>query len=38
MAQFEPFLKSLSVYLKLSSPPVAVKMLRKGEKPPAPAK
>jgi uncharacterized protein (DUF169 family) len=38
MTQFESFLKSLGSYLKLSSPPVAVKMLRKGEKPPVSAK
>lgn len=38
MSQFDSFLQSLSIYLKLPSPPVAVKMLRKGEEPPVPAK
>jgi len=38
MGKFDSFLQDLNVYLKLASPPVAVKMLRKGEKPPVPAK
>ena len=38
MNKFDSFLQDLTAYLKLPSLPVAVKMLRKGEKPPVPAK
>ena len=38
MSKFDSFLQDLTTYLKLPSLPVAVKMLRKGEKPPVPAK
>ena len=38
MGKFDLLLQDLNVYLKLPSMPVAVKMLRKGEKPPVPAK
>jgi len=38
MGKFDSFLQDLNVYLKLASPPVAMKMLRKGEKPQVPAK
>ena len=38
MSRYDNFLQSLNTYLKIPSPPVAVKMLRKGEKPPVPAK
>ncbi len=38
MGRFDSFLQHLDAYLKLASPPVAVKMLRKGEAPPVPAK
>ena len=38
MGKFDSFLQSLSINLKLPSPPVAVKMLLKGEKSPVPAK
>ena len=38
MRNFDPFLQDLNIYLKLSSPPVAVKMLPKGQEPPVPAK
>ncbi|NWF54845.1 MAG: DUF169 domain-containing protein [Syntrophaceae bacterium] len=38
MSKFEALLQDLNTYLKLPSNPVAVKMLRKGEKPPVPAK
>ncbi len=38
MGKFDSFLQDLTTYLKLPSLPVAVKMLRKGEKPPVPAK
>lgn len=38
MDKFESFLENLNVYLKLSSPAVAVKMLRRGEEAPVPAK
>ncbi len=38
MAKFDSLLNDLTTYLKLPSLPVAVKMLRKGEEPPVPAK
>jgi uncharacterized protein (DUF169 family) len=38
MGKFDSFLRDLTTYLKLSSLPVAVKMLKKGEEPPMPAK
>ena len=38
MSKFDALLQDLNTYLKLQSNPVAVKMLRKGEKPPVPAK
>ena len=38
MGKFDSFLQDLTAYLKLPSLPVAVKMLRRGEKPPVPAK
>lgn len=38
MRKFDSLLQDLSTYLKLPSQPVAVKMLRKGEKPPVPVK
>jgi uncharacterized protein (DUF169 family) len=38
MSRYDDFLQSLNTYLKLPSPPVAVKMLRPGEEPPVPAK
>jgi uncharacterized protein (DUF169 family) len=38
MGKFDSFLQDLSTYLKLPSPPVAVKMLGKGENPPVGAK
>jgi uncharacterized protein (DUF169 family) len=38
MSKFESLLRDFDQYLKLASPPVAVKMLRKGEEPPVPAK
>lgn len=38
MNRFDSFLQALNAYVKLPSPPVAVKMLRRGEEPPVPAK
>ncbi len=38
MEKFDALLKDFTTYLKLPSLPVAVKMLRKGEEPPLPAK
>jgi uncharacterized protein (DUF169 family) len=38
MSKFDSLLQALNTYLKLASPPVAVKMLRKGEETPVPAK
>jgi len=38
MSGYDDFLQCLNTYLKLPAPPVAVKMLRKGEEPPVPAK
>lgn len=38
MSKFDAFLQDLTTFLKLPSLPVAVKMLRKGEKPPVTAK
>lgn len=38
MGKFDSLLQDFSNYLKLPSLPVAVKMLRKSEEPPVPAK
>lgn len=38
MGKFDQFLQDLTIYLKLPSWPVAIKMLRQGEDPPVPAK